>query len=212
MRQSEINAIAHELEFWARFVKSGRFINNWINGDVNPEPTPAGIADLIRPYKDGIALDIGSGVTSVLRGRFAKVVAVDPLAPLYEVVFDYELHGLMPAIGCTGEELLNHFDTDTFDVVHISNALDHCQDPVKVMKNMWQLVRHGGLVIVQGFINEGEKENYQGFHQWNISGSNKGMLIKDKKGRGREFKGDYIEYELPTKKIWFVFTRKKEKK
>jgi SAM-dependent methyltransferase len=66
------------------------------------------------------------------------------------------------------EELLLFFPTERFDLVHCRNALDHAADPLLGIRQMLAVTRLGGAVALDHFPNEGEREGYSGFHQWNL--------------------------------------------
>jgi SAM-dependent methyltransferase len=103
------------------------------------------------------------------------------LGDLYKLVFDFERHKLKAPLPIPAEELTYK---NEFDIVHISNALDHTQEPRKALECLLQAVRPGGYLIVQGFFNEATHENWQGFHQWDISLDDDGcMIILGKKSK-----------------------------
>ena len=167
--------VAHELKFWAGFVKTERFLDGWCGNKPTPELHKE-VEEFIQEYATThgktMALDVGSGVVSILNGVHSDVdvVATDLLGEFYEVIFDYEQVKLNPPIAVGGEQLSTILlPEERYDVVHCSNALDHCQDPKEVLWQMAACCKRGGYVIIQGFENEGEAERYQGFHQWNIT-------------------------------------------
>lgn len=161
----------HELTFWKGFVKTSRFSNNWASVLPNPECQPE-TRQLIETYLQenpkAKVLDLGSGVVSILRGIVPddQLTAVDPLADDYRRIFDYSSHGITPPVTAPGEKLPQK--TSSFNIVHISNALDHADNPGQVLSELRRVCKKGGLVIVSGFVREGEFEKYQGLHQWNI--------------------------------------------
>ena len=167
-----IKGADHEISFWKQFIQSDRFINGWLSNEKTPE-----LNDLVYMFllgqPDAKVLDCGSGVVSILHGtvKAGYLHSCDLLAYEYEKIFDYKANGIIPPFPAGCEELI--FD-GTFDVVHISNALDHTQDPQVAYNAMYRAVRPGGFLIVQGFVNEGTHEEWTGFHQFNIdiSGEN----------------------------------------
>ena len=52
-----------------------------------------------------------------------------------------------PDIVCAAEELSNVFEVDTFDEVHTIHTLEHCEDTVKVMEEIWAVMKSGGKLI-----------------------------------------------------------------
>jgi SAM-dependent methyltransferase len=55
-----------------------------------------------------------------------------------------------------------------FDVVHCINALDHCEDPLKALQEMYRVCKVGGWIYLKHYYNVAEYEKYAGNHQWNI--------------------------------------------
>lgn len=162
-KEPELTGFAHELDFWVRFVESDRFKTKWASDEPNPElREPAG--EIITQYagKAGKVLDVGSGAESILRGTIPRrwITAVDPLADEYRKIYrDCKVKkGSAENLSAFGQ----------FDVVHISNALDHCQDPLLAMASLWAACKPGGLVYIQGFAHEADWHNRAGLHQWNI--------------------------------------------
>lgn len=183
---SKLEGFDHEIDFWNKFVKTERFKQNWLTAVPNPECQPetwALVSDAVKDKKTAKILDIGSGVVSILRGitNDKYLTACDPLADEYAKIFDYEQHGIKPVVQGYCEEL--PFKDSSFDVVHISNALDHTQDPKKCVQEMQRVCKKDGLIVIAGFVNEGEHEGYRGLHQWNIDIKIKGLTCTKPDGR-----------------------------
>lgn len=165
MTTQEIRSIFHELTFWKTFVTTPRFLKGWVNNERTPELRDS-VYQFLKERPEAEVLDVGSGVVSILTGSCKKLMAVDPLGELYGMIFDYQKYRALQPIAIPAEEL--NFP-GTFDIVHISNALDHTQDPIKAFDSMFACVKPGGHLIIQSFENEATYENWQGFHQVNIS-------------------------------------------
>ena len=166
---------SHEIAFWKQFIQSDRFINGWLSNDKTPE-----LNDLVYMFllgqPEAKVLDCGSGVVSILHGTVPKenLTACDLLGTQYDKIFDYEKHGLMCPAPVACENI--PFDS-VFDIVHISNAIDHVQDPFKAYAAMLRAVKPGGFLVVQGFVNEGTHENWEGFHGFDFNLTVHGGLI-----------------------------------
>lgn len=178
-----IKGADHELSFWKQFVQSDRFINGWLSNAKTPE-----LNDLVYMFllgqPDAKVLDCGSGVVSILHGTVPdkNLTAYDPLGGHYEGIFNYKDFGITPPWSIAAEYIV---DVDKFDVVHISNALDHSQQPSVAFERMCRAVKPGGFLIVQGFVNEGTHEEWAGFHQWDLdlfreNQEGEGLKITDK--------------------------------
>jgi len=206
MTTLELHGIYHELAFWQQFVKTDRFLDGWVKKVKTPELNNE-VADFIKSVPHETVLDVGSGVCSILNG-LVNVTACDPLGDLYKLVFDYERHKLTAPLPIPAE-LLTY--KNQFDIVHISNALDHCQSPYDALNNLLAGVKPGGYLIVQGFCNEAEHENWQGFHQYNLDLTESGILrIKGKDTELAAFWTPHIYKKFAiNNKEWFYWIVKK---
>lgn len=197
----------HEKEFWAEFVQTERFQNNWVKAETNPE-LDATTRRVILAEANGtpLVLDIGSGPVSILRGLIPDLVAVDPLGDYYR-----EIYPQCAVITAYAEDLPF---TGNFDVVHIRNAFDHTQNPRKALESMAGACKPGGLIFIQGFVNEADFEQFAGLHQWNVSVNGNTLIVKGN-GKGLQFSPDEVvlseTIELPTEKEWFYFAYRKPK-
>ena len=178
--KNDLKAISHELRFWAGFVKTERFLNGWVADTKTPELHPV-VYNFIKAISNPATkvLDLGSGVVSILNGTIPKqnLLACDPLGELYEVIFDYKHYGINPPIALHGEEIKF---AEQFDIVHMSNAIDHAEFPEEIFANMANACKSGGFVIIQGFENEGEHMNYEGMHQWDFEVKDETLMVNKK--------------------------------
>jgi SAM-dependent methyltransferase len=205
-----LEGISHELKFWKGFVKTDRFLSGWVKNVKTPELHPL-VYDFVSGFNIQAfnVLDVGSGVVSILNGTVTKenLISVDPLGGLYECIFDYEKYKIRPCLPLPAEEMA--FE-DKFDIVHMSNAIDHSQDPVKTFDKLWKACKKGGYVILQGFENEGTFENWQGFHQWDISQKDDTLFIRNQKEEISQIQvkstivSEHIQFENKTWYIWIV--------
>lgn len=215
MKTEELSAIYHELNFWKGFVRTPRFLHGWVNDIKTPE-LHRDVYDFIKSQKSPKVLDVGSGVVSILTGTVSKewLFPVDPLGDLYSLIFDYaKFPNVNKPKAATCEELYTPEGLGC-DIVHMSNALDHTQDPVLAFWNLFQACKPGGHVIIQGFENEAKFENWQGFHQWNLTLPDQLIRVEDKEGK-EQFLTDHFEV-IDTQRIqfesktWFIWIAKKK--
>ncbi len=214
MTELEVKGIGYELKFWKWFVNSPHFIHEWLSDKPNIELTAeqSEVAAKILSLGTGAKiLDVGSGVVSVLRGLVPEknVCKVDPLGELYECIFNYAEHNITPPLPIPAEEL--HY-TEQFDCVHMRNALDHAQDPVKALDNLWNAVKPGGWLIVHGFENEGTYEKWSGFHQYNITVKGNAIMVENKKKDCiclMQGSAGLVK-KLSTGKMWFIWMKQKQ--
>jgi hypothetical protein len=128
-----------------------------------------------KPYK---FVDIGSGpfsnVGSITDKVYLDALYVDPLASVYNMVKNrYDLNDTMKLQTGFVELLIKNFEPNSFDMVHMSNALDHSFSPIDGIYQLLNICKIGGKVVLRHAENEAVNENYQGLHQWNLSLHNK---------------------------------------
>lgn len=183
--------MAAELEFWRAELTGSR--SRWpgliAERSRKNRPLSAQIRSLInsKPGDTVSILDVGSGPLTVLgtfwEDRLLSVTAADPLADLYlQVLSEAGISPPTPLIKCDAEHLVDHFGTDRFDLVFCHNALDHALDPVLGMTQMLQVVKPGRTVRLEHAINEGEREHYEGLHQWNFCERDGAFTIWNRRG------------------------------
>jgi SAM-dependent methyltransferase len=133
------------------------------------------VADVVAsmPESNISILDVGAGpITPLGRtfpGKHIEVIATDALAKEYDAVL--EKASISPPVRTQlvdAERLVETFSAGSMDIAHCRNALDHCYDPVLALDNMLAVVRPGGYVLLNHFINEGASQGYLGLHQWNL--------------------------------------------
>lgn len=124
--------------------------------------------------KDYSFVDVGSGPFSRCGNITNKVrlqaLSLDPLANIYKILKE-ENHinnGIRIEMGFV-ELLSKYFPENAFDMVHMSNSLDHCFDAVYGIFQLLYICKIGGKVILRHCENEARRENYEGLHQWNLS-------------------------------------------
>lgn len=127
-------------------------------------------------------LDVAAGPVSCIGwhidGQRPQITPIDALATPYRALLDE--FGLEPPVyteTCDGEHIDQRFAAESFHLVHIRNALDHCYDAVSVVRNMLAVLKPGGVLIVCGYTDEAVFENYVGLHQWNIRADDGQLVI-----------------------------------
>lgn len=138
------------------------------------EFTPALAPYLPQGQERVSILDVGCGPTFTIgglhNGKPLDIVGLDPLTDAYSALLkELGIERKYPAYTGLGENLPDYFAEGSFDVVFSKNALDHAQDPYKVIRAMLKVCKDDGMVIFSVFSNEAINTNYSGFHQWNFS-------------------------------------------
>ena len=173
-----VKGIDYELSFWADFVDSlieNYKINN--NNKLNYLPDDSSYIEEEFCYchdRDNV-LDVGSGAVPFYFHQLLKhkknidFYSVDPLAKAYKELFSIKsINVAGVAETCFVEDLSSKFSENFFDVVHMSNSLDHSFDPILALWQMLYVCNIGGYILLRHNCNEAEREKYSGFHQWNI--------------------------------------------
>lgn len=124
------------------------------------------------------AMDIGCGLLSRLRWGQVRgllsVTGVDPLLNIYRAII--ARHGLAAVPGISPDDCVSTRAEEMplgalagrFGLVFVSNALDHTQEPERVVSNITELLLPEGLVIIQGAVNEGTREGWNQLHKFDF--------------------------------------------
>lgn len=119
-------------------------------------------------------LDVGSGPMSRLGKmhpeKAVNVTAVDLLADAFNVLIDR--HGLKPPLRsrpCDAQKLTSHFGNRKFDIVHAENSMDHAEDALAAVRQMFAVTKPGGFTLLAHDENEGLTQHYSGLHQWDFT-------------------------------------------
>lgn len=174
-----IDGILPEIFFWENSVmkSSGDFHDDVVRKYINDHSFRLeNELQHISSAKDNKIklLDVGSGPFSRC-GSFSnkwdiEVVAVDPLASVYKCLKDrYNMNNDIDLRTGFVELLDKQFERNSFDMVHMSNSLDHSFDPIFGIYELLSVCKIGGIVVLRHHENEADNENYEGFHQWNLS-------------------------------------------
>lgn len=184
--------LTSELAFW-RYILADRGVAEGTADDIamrlNPtEPLQDHLRALL-PSRGAIRiLDIGAGpmttVGKVWGKRKVEIVAIDVLADEYDKLL--EEVGIVPplrTITGRGETVDQQFEIDSFDLVHIQNSLDHCADPIAVLKAVYNVVKPNGAIYLSHSVNEAEFHHYEGLHQWNLECHGDNLFVWDRSSR-----------------------------
>lgn len=116
------------------------------------------------PAGDVSILDVGAGpvvtIGDTVEGRTVQITACDNLAKEYADIYPGMNH---PVEYQDMEELT--YKSDSFDIVHCRNALDHTPDAFNAVQEMKRVCKPGGWVYLLHA--EGQKRLYGGHHYHN---------------------------------------------
>ena len=141
-----------------------------------------------------VLLDHGAGPFTNLGKRFScdyegappdvkmltdrQVIAVDPLAPMYNKILTKEkVFNTLRTAYCPSEELTKCVGSNTVDFAVIVNALDHSKNALAAFVESLRTVRVGGLSCVYTMLNEATKMGGVGFHQWDFKSNESSKWI-----------------------------------
>ncbi len=172
------------------------FWKSYISKDVslkNPESYKQRFPSRLLPFIDAFdgtphMLELGPGPKShlgwgVYAGRIT-VVAIDPLADDYaEIIARAGVDYPIRPIKGFGEHLRDAVGDATFDMAYSSNAIDHSVDPKMCIANMTEMLRVGGVLYLEGFVNEGSEANFTGLHQHDIALEGEHLIHRDNHGK-----------------------------
>lgn len=172
-----LSGLESEIAFWKRYMETegGIYYENFKDHtEKNKHFTLERYLEEFSKNKQIRFIDIGSGPFSrcghVSEDYNLLVECADPLAEIYNnLKKENNLeNGIKIKTGFV-ELLDKYFDSDSYDIVHMSNSLDHCFNAVFGIYQLLNLCKIGGKVILRHAENEAERSEYQGLHQWNLS-------------------------------------------
>jgi len=208
---------AEEIKFWKKFLEQNfetltqDEISNhrYITGNKEPyqqfkEFLIKAANTLQKPIEKLSVLDVGSGAVNVLGNMIGKdkfnMTQTDVLAHDYqELLKPYRIMCQM----LRDNMCKMRFEDNSFDIVHCSNALDHCENPIRAIEEMKRVARH--CVFLRHFQNVGKIEQYKGMHQWDISENNGVLEITSKEGLVATYPEFVTTCETNDKGVKFIY-------
>lgn len=181
------DGVAFEIEFWDNVLKTkgGQWpadFQNRMDPDTYLHSFLCQFIDGL-PQRDVAILDVGAGPLTVLGKQHPSkrlhIVATDALAEHYDVLLaKYGIVPLVRTVACDAEKLTDRFAENSFDLVHALNSIDHTYSALDAVKQMVRVVKPGCFVVMDHSENEGQNENYTGFHQWNFTADGEDFVIR----------------------------------
>lgn len=195
-----------EIKFWENYISTEgvsfsyeRYLNQ-----IDSEKAFQ-LEELLPENIDVKFIDVGSGPFSRC-GRITnkcnlEITCIDPLGNIYEVIKKkYGIDNKNKITRGFVELLDKQFAANSYDIVHMSNSLDHCFDPIYGIYQLINICKIGGKVVLRHHENEAERSEYCGLHQWNLSLHNKenSFVIWNSEERidvCKEF-SEYVEFKI----------------
>lgn len=160
----------HE-NFHARFDK---------NLPLNPRVEEAVVKCKFAPVQ---VLEVGCGPVSgmgyvVQCGKKTNIHYADPLGIIYvDAMREAGIQPMHSIHTAKAEDLARVYARDCFDIVYCANALDHSENPLLALVNMLQVLRTGGVCILEHNWREGQYANYSGLHNWDFWIEHESLLL-----------------------------------
>ncbi|MBQ6971022.1 MAG: hypothetical protein IJP86_01560 [Synergistaceae bacterium] len=150
--------------------------------------SPFKCPDLLSSYPNPEVLEVGCGLYPAgslppEEGHSISVTSCDALAVPYSVI--HSLFGVKPYTKIEFsfvERLTERYGENSFDIVRMSNALDHSYDPFTGIFEMLKVTRVGGTLRLYHYENEAERDLEYGMHQWNITSDGPDSMVIWRRG------------------------------
>ena len=118
-------------------------------------------------------IDVGSGPATSYLGKLNiydyDITTIDPLAKLYnDINKKYQTKYPLLCRAGTGEELDKIFEKNSFHIALSVNAIDHSSSPLKFMTNLYDMVKPGGFIYLEGVQKVGDYTSWKGLHRHNL--------------------------------------------
>jgi SAM-dependent methyltransferase len=160
-------AVPGEVAFWRRFLTSEKFAHY-----SNAPLLKSYFRRMLDGRKRADILDVGSGACPTggwtWPGVEVSLVQADALAWQYLAL--YEELGMQPVLPIEQQDMTAMTYPDaSFDVVFCRNALNHCADPFRAVREMVRVVRPGGWVCLVHGEAPYKVDRFKDMHLWNIS-------------------------------------------
>jgi len=181
----------HELSYWKKALlpESGEWSEGLLHLEYrldSESELQKELADLVT-FSNGETpriLDVGCGPLTSLGKKVGEksvdLICIDPLAEDYvKIMEEVGLEPLIKPRAIPGEEIHLNFEENSFDLAHARNSLDHAYNPAYVIRQMLWAVRPGGAVYLYHLVNEAERNEYKGLHQWNFCSRNGEFVVGD---------------------------------
>jgi ubiquinone/menaquinone biosynthesis C-methylase UbiE len=165
------SGLSNERSFWKKWL-----VKN-VERYSKPKKLRKYFKELIGDKKKVSILDLGAGAISTIGYTWndveVNITLTDYLAKDYMEL--YKELGIKPVLDIEFQDMLDiKYPNNTFDIVNCRNAIDHCIDPAKAIKEMYRVCKPGGWVYLAHFSHEGKRQGYNGLHQWNLDGTEDG--------------------------------------
>lgn len=132
-------------------------------------------------------LDVGAGpltrIGKLRQGWQITICPVDIAAEFFDrLLRECDIVPPVRTISGEVEHLSDLFSDEYFDLVYAENLLHCSYKPLTALRQMLQVLKLGGVILLTQPLNEGRKRDYQGLYQWNIFSIAGDMMIGNAAG------------------------------
>jgi len=184
---SWISGIIHEVTFWQYYLKDKKHKDTINNNDIHNGSaygqvylTDEQINSIFKETNNNTVLDVGCGMVysniAMYRSENIDFHFVDPLAFTYNLLAKKSKLNVPEIEFGFIEYLSMAYECDSTALIIINNALDHCFNPFAGVVQCLKVLKKYGVLYLCHVNNEAERNNYAGFHQFNICTEN-GCLV-----------------------------------
>lgn len=181
-----LQGIPYEVSFWESYYGNKNRIKDLFYWSMYDKPCRLddfNIDDYVSKLQtdNPKILDVGCALSymfgNIINNKYYKVQYIDPLASFYnKILKKYKVNRPEITFGMV-EGLSFFYNDDSIDFIHIRNALDHSADPFLGIIQSLKILKKGGVLYLNHFINEAENEGYRGFHQFNLMKEQDSLII-----------------------------------
>ena len=172
------SGLKDEIAFWERWIKGKglEWSEDFSFRCSSETELQTYIGDLLTDKNmdsDVRIMDVGAGPLTRIgkrwNGRNIAIYPVDIAAEFFDrLLRRYDITPPVKTMVGEVEHLSQHFDSNYFDLVYAENLLHCSYKPLTALRQMIQVVKPGGTVVLVQSLNEGRKRNYKGLYQWDI--------------------------------------------
>ncbi len=192
---SWISGVSYEVAFWNGYLsnkQNASAVLDKVSQKRELRLSGLSLSNVENPQEYTV-LDVGCGMVyangQCINGINADFHYVDPLANFYNDIARKKKLNLPEIEFGMIEYLSSFYKKNSVSLIIVQNALDHCFNPIKGIRECLKTLKCGGKLYLFHRKNEAEHENYQGFHQFNITLENQHLICWNK-----EQKTDITEF------------------
>lgn len=180
-----IKGIPYEIAFWESYYGHGKSLNalkSWSDYGKECRLDDFDILGFVSSCNTSpLLIDLGCALSYTFGtgygGKEVRVDRVDPLAMFYNRILEHHAPEMPRIKFGMLETISSEYEAGSVDFIHVRNALDHSANPVLGIMECLKCLRRGGVLYLNHHRNEALRENYRGFHQYNVDKADDNLII-----------------------------------